>query len=274
MLDRLAGGFQELVILAGFFTLASLVVRGPRALVDWKAARAEWRTNLIYFITDLVLMVPVLTLMSQGIVAFMAGAGIAGMASDHIAKLPAWVTVLLIVAVSDLVGYWRHRLMHLPALWPVHAAHHSDRHVGWLTLIRFHPINRLVAVGLNAVVLTALGFPVWAVVIDGWVRHFYGYYVHANLGWRYGPLRYVFVSPHLHRWHHARDREAIDKNFATVFAFYDLLFGTFYSPAAPAENLGVTETDYPAAWWGQILYPFRIWARQRTAPRTAPKPAE
>nr|WP_281500710.1 sterol desaturase family protein [Kordiimonas marina] len=191
----------------------------------------------------------------------MAGHGLKGLAADEIASLPTWAVLILAVAVSDLIAYWVHRVMHISWLWPVHAAHHSDRAANWLTLIRFHPLNRFIAVGLSALVFVPLGFPVWSVVASNWIRHFYGYFIHANVGWRFGPLRYVLVSPHLHRWHHSSDAVAFDRNFASVFALYDVIFGTFYSPKHEAGALGVSDPAYPGTWWGQTLYPFRVWVR-------------
>lgn len=39
-------------------------------------------------------------------------------------------------------------------------------------------------------------------------------FIHANLGFRFGWLRYVFATPQFHHWHHGAEPEAIDKNFA------------------------------------------------------------
>ena len=60
------------------------------------------------------------------------------------------------------------------------------------------------------------------------------------------------------RWHHTFESEGLDKNFAGLFAFYDLLFGTFYMPEArQPEKFGVESERIPAGIWGQLLYPFR-----------------
>ena len=36
---------------------------------------------------------------------------------------------------------------------------------------------------------------------------FHSAFVHANLNWTFGPLRYVISSPVFHRWHHSRERD-------------------------------------------------------------------
>jgi len=262
VIERLADGIQELIVLAALFTALSLLARGMTSLrASWRDSLAEWRLNLVYYFSDMILLVPVLTSMSGGIDSFMAGHGLKGLLADEVASLPTWAILLLAVAVSDLIAYWVHRLMHISWLWPVHAAHHSDRAANWLTLIRFHPLNRFIAVGLSALVFVPLGFPVWSVVASNWVRHFYGYFIHANVDWRFGLLRYLFVSPHLHRWHHSSDAVAFDRNFASVFALYDVIFGTFYSPKEEAGDLGVSAPAYPVTWCGQTLHPFMVWRR-------------
>jgi sterol desaturase/sphingolipid hydroxylase (fatty acid hydroxylase superfamily) len=67
----------------------------------------------------------------------------------------------------------------------------------------------------------------------------------------------VIASPAFHRWHHSKDRAAIDRNFAGLFAFWDLLWGTFYLPNnRRPQNFGITDA-MPAGVVGQLRYPFR-----------------
>ncbi len=68
--------------------------------------------------------------------------------------------------------------------------------------------------------------------------------MNLNFDWGW-PLRYVLVSPNMHRWHHAADDpEAVDGNFAVVFAFWDVAFGTFYVPKDRLpESYGVWDED-------------------------------
>jgi sterol desaturase/sphingolipid hydroxylase (fatty acid hydroxylase superfamily) len=65
-------------------------------------------------------------------------------------------------------------------------------------------------------------------VIDAYIIivGFQAVFNHANVSVRLGPLRYIFVTPNFHHWHHSQDDEAIDKNYAANFAFLDYIFGT------------------------------------------------
>ena len=106
----------------------------------------------------------------------------------------AWPEVLVCVFaifVGDFIGYWRHRLEHTRWLWPSHALHHSDTEMTWLAGYRFHPINRLSTVLVDSLLLSLFGFPPYALVINGLVRHYYGQFIHADLPWTFGIFGYI-----------------------------------------------------------------------------------
>ena len=73
----------------------------------------------------------------------------------------------------------------------------------------------------------------------------------------------MIASPTFHRWHHTCEQEGLDKNFAGLFAFLDLLFGTFYMPPGrQPERFGLAGQQIPKTVLGQLAYPFRR-ARQQ-----------
>src|SRR4029077_15225451 len=82
-------------------------------------------------------------------------------------------------------------------------------------------------------------------------------FVHANLNWTLGPLKYVLATPVFHRWHHTMPDEGGNSNFASTFAMWDLLFGTFHMPVGrlPARY-GVDDPQFPAGFLKQLAYPF------------------
>ncbi|MDH3668772.1 MAG: sterol desaturase family protein [Paracoccaceae bacterium] len=257
---RVVEASQELVWVSIAFFLVSLVIKG-RATSEWiKRSWGEARLNLFYYFLDLVLVVPVGALMIAGINFLILDGGLAFYTPESYDAWPPILVLLFCVATSDFIGYWRHRLLHTWALWPVHAIHHSDTEMTWTTLARFHPINRLMTTGLNAAFLSLLGVPPGFIALNGIFRHYYGYFIHADIPWSYGPLRFVLVSPIMHRWHHVREVEGSGSNFATVFALYDLAFRSFYMPPRVVPSLGITEPRFPDTWLGQTLYPFRVWA--------------
>jgi sterol desaturase/sphingolipid hydroxylase (fatty acid hydroxylase superfamily) len=124
----------------------------------------------------------------------------------------------------------------------------------WLTLERMHPVDRVGSM-LDLLVLSALGFPMWALAAYVMIRHYYGYLIHADTNWTLGRLNWVFNTPVMHRWHHARDIEASGSNFATVFSVFDRAFSTYYQPGPCQVPLWWT------AWAGQSQA--LCWARCR-----------
>ena len=269
MFDRVLHSMTEIAMLAVLFAALAILRGGHGALRVSDRQKRNWRLNLCYYASDLLLVIPVLVLVNTAVRGVMPQHTEYSMA--FLIGRPDWVIAVTAVVISDLVGYWRHRMMHLRFFWPVHAAHHSDEDLSWFSLLRFHPLNRLISTAIDAAVLAALGLPLWAVAFSNLFRHFYGYFVHSGLPWRFGPLRYILVSPFLHRWHHASDLDVRDKNFATVFAFYDLVFGTYFCPQTKANVVGVADRSYPVTFAGQLLYPFRQWL---AAFRTNAKEAE
>jgi len=90
----------------------------------------------------------------------------------------------------------------------------------------------------------------------------YNYYVHTNVKIVYpGFLKYVFVSPFMHRWHHAREAQACDKNFGVIFAWNDWLFGTAIHPDREPLAYGLDYADGEVArdsYIAHLLYPFQV----------------
>ena len=84
-------------------------------------------------------------------------------------------------------------------------------------------------------------------------------FVHANLNWKLGPLKYLIVGPVFHRWHHTAPERGGSKNFAPTFAIFDVLFGTFHMPEHELpDNYGIDEqSSFPTEIAGQLAYPFR-----------------
>jgi sterol desaturase/sphingolipid hydroxylase (fatty acid hydroxylase superfamily) len=172
-------------------------------------------------------------------------------------RQPAALQLIEFLVLADLLGYAAHRLFHGRRLWRFHAIHHSAEDLDWLAATRVHPINEIGNRLIQVIPLYLLGFrgPVLAAVVP--VFTFYALFVHANLRWDFGPLRYVIASPVFHRWHHTQEAEGRDRNFAGLFPWIDLLFGTLYLPRGrQPERFGV-EDPVPRRLLGQLIYPFR-----------------
>lgn len=177
--------------------------------------------------------------------------------NSNISESLTTIGVILALIMLDFTAYWIHRIFHTGRLWNYHSIHHSSREIDWLSSVRFHPLESIVIIVLSysACIIGGLGFKDVATALA--IRGAYGYIVHANVTWHYGPLSYIIASPYFHRWHHTKDREGIDKNFAGVFSLWDFIFGTAYMPKARQPgNFGI-KTDIGESFMQHLVYPFR-----------------
>jgi sterol desaturase/sphingolipid hydroxylase (fatty acid hydroxylase superfamily) len=258
---------KSLIPAAVFFLALGMLVKRSALFADMRRAAAETGLNLQIIVFNLIFVGPLIVILSQMLIWVFRTQGWALVDRAVWVGLPSIPVMLLGIFIGDFVGYWRHRLEHTRLLWPSHAVHHSDTEMTWLTLERFHPINRITTVVIDTAVLMVLGMPAEAVIANNLVRHYYGYLIHADLPWTYGPLGKLFVSPAMHRWHHAADPAAFDTNYATVFSIFDRAFGTFRVPGPCTVPLGVTDKMAPTLA-GQIGYAFtpQAYRRQKLAP--------
>jgi sterol desaturase/sphingolipid hydroxylase (fatty acid hydroxylase superfamily) len=246
---------------AVWFGGLALLVKGKDAIGGARKAAKEIRLNLSILVLDVLFVAPFVAvavdLVRRGVEWLPFG----------VVDVHTWDvlgrggTAFAAVFIGDFFSYWRHRLEHTHLFWPAHAVHHSDTEMTWLTLGRFHPIDRIVTATLDIALLSLLGFPTWALIFNEIVRHHYGEFIHADFPWTYGPLGRVFVSPVMHRWHHARDVVGAGSNFATVFSVFDQAFRTYHVPGLCNVPLGVTDDIAPGVM-GQLRFPLVAWAHE------------
>jgi sterol desaturase/sphingolipid hydroxylase (fatty acid hydroxylase superfamily) len=154
--------------------------------------------------------------------------------------------------------YWSHRIFHGERLWRYHAIHHSPEHLDWISAFRFHPVNTIFHTMLADVVMLLAGIPPSVLIMLAPFQLFMSGFVHADVDWDLGPLKYVIASPVFHRWHHTDVARGGERNFAPTFPIIDIIFGTFYMPEGEVPNdFGVDDPDFPRNIEQQMLYPFR-----------------
>ena len=155
--------------------------------------------------------------------------------------LPDWAVAMCALIFGDMIAYWAHRFQHSRFLWRIHALHHSDERVSWFTTWRIHPLDRIYGVAVGLTLFGLIGFPLWSVVFAGFAFHYYAYFLHANVPWKFsGVFARILVSPAQHRWHHSTREKGYCANFAGMFAWIDIVFGTYYCPDTCTEPTGVS----------------------------------
>jgi len=243
-----------MVYSAVFIPLERLFARLPEQPV----LRRGWRTDLAYFfVSSLLVQVTTLLTMKPAMVFFQWAAHPELQA--WIARQPFVLQFTGILLLTDLTQYWVHRAFHVvPMLWRFHAIHHSAETMDWLAGSRLHLVDVAVTRGLTYVPVYILGFaetPLFAYVALVSIQ---ATFIHANVRFEFGPLRWLLATPQFHHWHHGAEREAIDKNFAVHLPVLDWLFGTFFLPKGrwPASYGLVDGNPLPLGYMRQFTHPF------------------
>ena len=261
----IAGIFVGLLILSViFFIIERLLGRGRKQPL----IRRGWFTDVIYFVfTPLVtkqivkfaFIVPIVLLLAARITNKDAITGGVFHGFGPLGAQPIWLQAIQVYILGDFIGYWTHRLFHRGRWWPFHAVHHSSEELDWLGSVRVHPVNDLVNKFVQASPLLLLGYDPLVTASTAPFFTFYAVFLHANVNWDFGPLRSVIATPVFHRWHHSKDKEAWDKNFAGLLPIWDIIFGTYYMPKGKyPENFGIHD-EMPSGFIGQLWRPF-AWA--------------
>jgi sterol desaturase/sphingolipid hydroxylase (fatty acid hydroxylase superfamily) len=185
----------------------------------------------------------------------------------HLASVPPWAAVAASVVLLDLAIYAQHAAFHaVPALWRLHRMHHADLDIDVTTGVRFHPVEIALSLFIKFAIIAALGAPPLAVFIFEVLLNATSMFNHGNV--RLPPalepaLRWLLVTPDMHRVHHSIERDETDSNFGFNLSLWDRLFRTYRAqPRAghQAMTIGIAEfrnTAECSSLAGMLAIPFR-----------------
>ena len=175
----------------------------------------------------------------------------------------AVVSFVLYLLLFDFIEYWFHRSEHhFRWWWQLHAVHHSQRQMTLWSDNRNHLLDDVLRDSVFVLVALCVGVPPGQFVALVALTQLIESLAHANLRLDFGPLRAWLVSPHYHRLHHAvgLGHESAGRgslgghNFAVLFPFWDVLFGTACFDAQDRPT-GIRDQlegrDYGRGFWAQ-----------------------
>ncbi len=226
----------------------------------WNHPRGDRLTDFLHTAVSFIALSEVLRAVFLAALAALFGAAVVPWTLWPV-DWPWPLQLLLALAIAELPYYWLHRWMHtVPALWRLHAVHHSAPRMYWLNAGRFHPLDAGLIFFTQLPVLMLLGVPPAIISMFLVVGAIHGLFQHGNLDLRLGPLNHLFAMAELHRWHHARRGPGGHSNYGGNLICWDQLFGTRYDPGhdIPPDAIGFEgDETYPTDYIGQLAAPFR-----------------
>ena len=202
--------------------------------------KTRWPGNLGIVVLDTLL---VRLIFPMGAVAVALAAEARGWGLFNVFEVPAWVAILVGVILLDLAIYLQHVLFHaVPAFWRLHRMHHADLEFDVTTGVRFHPVEILLSMVIKLGVVATLGAPGLAVLIFEVLLNATSMFNHGNVALPNNIdriLRWVVVTPEMHRVHHSVKARETNSNFGFNLPWWDRLFGT-YRDQPEAGHLGMT----------------------------------
>ncbi|WP_405638175.1 sterol desaturase family protein [Streptomyces sp. NBC_01178] len=227
----------------------------------WHPDTKEWRWYGIWFL---------LTMAGSGLAQLLVAVAV-GLISPVEPTHPLGVEIPGALLAGSLVSYLVHWMGHRNALlWRLHGVHHVPEKVNVANNGVNHVLDVVLAQGLVQLTLALLGFSRPAVLVVGLFVAAQGYFVHANVDVRIGPLNHLLASPEQHRLHHSTDLSEAG-HYGSDLACWDHLFGSFtWYPGREPTAVGLHDpASFPAT--GEILAALLHPWRRRTAPDGCPE---
>ncbi|MFG3054241.1 sterol desaturase family protein [Kitasatospora sp. NPDC048239] len=211
--------------------------------VQWRPAPGELGRYGVYF---------VLTLIGGSLAQLPVSVVVGRVAPPH-PGLPLWAEIPAALLLGSLANYLVHRWSHHnPWLWRLHGVHHVPRKVNVANNGVNHVLDVLVTQGAVQLSLALAGFSQESVFVVGLFVVAQGYFVHANVDVRIGPLNHVLAGPEQHRLHHSVDL-AEAGHYGSDLSVWDHLFGSFtWQPGRRPAAVGLRRpSDFPGT--GEVI---------------------
>ncbi len=253
--------------------IISLIVWMLEALFPWRKnqplfRRGFWLDTFYMFFNFFLLNLIVLIALSNVVSEFfddilsVFGLSIHNFQIIDIDELPKIVGLVLFFVVTDFVQWNTHKLLHkIPFLWNFHKVHHSVKEMGFAAHLRYHWMEPIIYKSILYIPIAIIGgFDAKDIAFVHFFTLVLGHLNHANLGWDYGWLKYVFNNPKMHIWHHSKQLPTtIGVNFGLSLSCWDYLFDTNYIPESGRDiELGFEgDEDFPETFLEQEMYPLK-----------------
>lgn len=167
-------------------------------------------------------------------------------------NLPSGLEMFFAVVFLDLMVYLQHVWTHMiPLFWRFHVVHHSDLDLDVSSGLRFHPVEIICSGVYKIGLILALGPSPESVIVFEAILNGMAQFSHSNVKlpeWLDTVLRWVFVTPDMHRIHHSVEHRETNSNYGFNLSLWDRLLGTYIASATrpqPEIVIGVNAYRKP-----------------------------
>ena len=181
-------------------------------------------------------------------------------------ELTDGIEILLCIIILDLMIYIQHVVFHtIPFFWRFHVVHHSDLDLDVSSGLRFHPLEIMTSMLYKVGLVFALGPSPLAVLIFEAILNGMSQFTHSNIAMPQSLdrlLRYLVVTPDMHRIHHSVEANETNANFGFNLSIWDRIFGTYIHDAMKQQSkiiIGVNtfRTSEEVSLMKLLMMPFR-----------------
>lgn len=256
-------GLIRLSVFAGVLGLMTLVEFLLPRKERTQPRASRWLTNMGIVVIDSLAVRLIFPIVAIGVAEI---ANQNGWGLFAFTEWPLWLEVTLAVILLDMAIYGQHVASHkIPMLWRVHRVHHADRDIDATTGIRFHPIEIVLSMVYKFAVVILLGAPALGVFIFEVLLNGSAMFNHANVRlprWLDSALRWIVVTPDMHRVHHSVIVKETDSNYGFCLSIWDRMFQTYIPQPEKGHDgmvIGLDEhqNDNPSRLSWALLFPFR-----------------
>lgn len=151
---------------------------------------------------------------------------------------------IIFLLLADFSRFILHYALHkIPMLWQFHQVHHAAEVMTPITLYRIHPIEYFLIKLRNMLVFGVVAgtfyfwfqtsispINIYQIHLGVFVFNLLGANLrHSHIPISFGRIvEHFIISPAQHQIHHSKATKHYDKNFGSIFAFWDYFFGSLW----------------------------------------------
>ena len=179
---------------------------------------------------------------------------------------PEWLSIFVTILFLDFAIYGQHIISHKwSPLWHLHQVHHTDLEFDATTAVRFHPLEIIISMIYKVICIYLIGANPLGVIAFEIILNGAATFNHSNVNISSvidNKLRWLIVTPDMHRIHHSSIPVEIDSNYGFSLSCWDKLFKTYTAePKLSQTNLTIGLEYYrqqsDLGFMSLLLLPFK-----------------